>query len=304
MVTFRLSSWRPLWPVILVLFLMVRTWPARADIDNFDDSDDQGWTHYNPINTGSWTFPNRAYRIQSAVSPIPSQLGPGRAGSQRTIESYSAFYVAVDLVTWDNLLNEVFGLSARVSDPGPGTTKGYAFVYNTRGGAGSGQVGLIRITSEDVSALAAVNLPLLPNQTYRFIFSGALGQLNGQVFAVTNLSVPLATVSATDGTYASGSVGLFTYANASGNLGTADVTFDNFEFKELTPQLIIEKDSASSDVRLSWPDWAAAYRLERSDALPITGWDDLGNQFPNIDGRIIAFDDTSRAQAFYRLTKP
>jgi hypothetical protein len=223
----------------------------------------------------------------------------------RASESYSIFYLAVDVVTWDNSLNEVFGLSARVSnsDPGAGTTDGYGFVYNTRG-AGSGQVGLIRIDNEDVTTLSAVALPLSPNQVYRFVFFGAPGQLNGQVFAATNLSIPLATLTASDSIYASGSVGLFVYDNSTGSGGRADVTFDNFESKELSPTLTVEKDSSSTDVRLTWPSWATDYRLERAETVPTMDWENLGTDFPVISGSIVAFDDTSRAQAFYRLTKP
>jgi hypothetical protein len=276
-------------------------------IDNFNDGTDDGWTHYNPINTGSWSFPNGAYRIQSAPSPIPTQLGPARAGSMRTSEDYSLFYTAVDVVTWDNTLNEVFGLSARVreSNPGAGTTDGYAFVYYTRG-AGNGEVRLLRIDNEDVTSLGAAALPLLPDQVYRFVFTGVGAQLNGQVFAATNLTVPLATVTASDNFYATGTVGVFVYDNSSGSAGRADVTFDNYQSNELTPTLTIEKDSSSTDMRLSWPSWAANYRLERSEVIPGTpqDWENLGSDFQQIGDSIVTFDDSSRAQAFYRLAKP
>src|SRR5437867_10071288 len=79
----------------------------QAQSDNFDDGNDQGWTHYDPIKVavgsdrGTWTFPSGAYRIQSLASPAPSTLGPGRIASLRTDVTYSDFYLAADIVGWD-----------------------------------------------------------------------------------------------------------------------------------------------------------------------------------------------------------
>src|SRR3954454_11695055 len=70
--------------------------------DDFNDRIDDGWIREDPIGTGSWTLTNGSYRIRSSPSPAPGSLGPGRAASLRTNESYAGFYVAADLVSWDN----------------------------------------------------------------------------------------------------------------------------------------------------------------------------------------------------------
>src|SRR5205085_12587496 len=109
-----------------------------------------------------------------------------------------------------------------------------------------------------------------------------------------------------DATYTTGQVGIFTYDRSSTRNHTADTTFDNFEFKELPPALIIEKDTISTDVKLSWPVWASGYNLERAQSLPAEAgdWANLGNSFPNDGFNYFAFDDTTlRDNAFYRLRK-
>src|SRR5882762_2900959 len=139
--------------------------------DDFNDGVDDGWTRYDPIGKGSWTLLNGTYRIQSSPSASPSTVGPGRAGSIRTTESYAQFYVAVDIVTWDNSLDQIFGLITRVGTPGLGTTRGYAFTYATRTGrATTGQLEILRVTSESGTTLAVTNLSLLPDRVYRLVF--------------------------------------------------------------------------------------------------------------------------------------
>src|SRR5258706_456086 len=171
--------------------------------DNFNDGVDDGWTRYDPVGKGSWALLNGTYRIQSAPSPSPSTVGPGRAGSIRTTESYVQFYAAVDIVTWDNSLDQIFGLITRVGTPGLGTTRGYAFTYATRTGrATTGQLQILRVTGESGTTLAGTDLLLLPNRAYRLVFSGLFGALNAQLFAATNLATPIATLTASDSIYA------------------------------------------------------------------------------------------------------
>src|ERR1041385_7306954 len=97
---------RPLWPflgrvsivpIALFTVLLLTGVAAYAATDDFNDGTDDGWTHYNPIGTGSWTLLNGTYRLQSSPSPSPSTVGPARVGSLRS-ESYAQFSIAVDLV--------------------------------------------------------------------------------------------------------------------------------------------------------------------------------------------------------------
>src|SRR4051812_23717058 len=221
-----------------------------AVFDDFNDNTDDGWTRYNPIDSGSWTLSGGTYRVQSAASSSPGTVGPGRAGSIRTTETFSQFSTAVDIVAWDNSLDQIFGLITRTTTPGLGSTRGYGFTYATRTGRNaSGELQMLLIAQEAGTDIApAVNFTLVPGQSYRMVFEGVLGNLTANLYSKTNLSVPLATLSAVDSTYSSGGVGFFTYDNSRTALGRADVTFDNFASQELGPRLEIAKDSSSSDM--------------------------------------------------------
>src|SRR5438132_12683259 len=96
--------------------------------DNFDDGDDilpaPPWTHYDPLLAfgagGTWSFPNKAYRIQAAASPDPGTVGQARVGSIRS-ENYTNFYVTVDIVNWDDSVRQFCGVGARLDNVGLGT---------------------------------------------------------------------------------------------------------------------------------------------------------------------------------------
>jgi len=292
--------------------LMLAVTKARGQTsvnDDFNSGTDDGWTRYDPLGTGSWSLNNGTYRIQSAVSPAPAQLGPARAGSLRTVETYSQFYVSVDVEGWDNSLDQIFGLLARTGTPGLGRTSGYGFTYATQTGrAATGQLELLVITGEagdDLSG-ATADFTFLPNQSYRMVFTGEVGHLIGKVYSLTNLATPLVTISGSDSTYASGGVGLFTYDNSPTGLHRADTTFDNFIAMDLPPVLRIERDPISPDMLLSWPGWATTYRLERALELPASplAWESLGTGFNQIDGRFVTFDDGTSPASFYRLANP
>jgi hypothetical protein len=301
----RISNIRHLLSSCVIAALLLSSTPSRGDSDDFNDGEDDGWTRYDPLGTGSWSLGGGTYRLQSAVSPAPSQLGPARVGSLRDGETYSQFYVAVDVVAWDNSLDQIFGVLGRVDTPGLGTTRGYGFTYATQTGRHpTGQLELLRIVNEAGTDLATSNFTFQANQSYRLVFTGELGILTGKVFALTDLVNPLVTISGSDGAYTTGGVGLFTYDNSSSGAHTADTTFDNFLSMELPPNLRIEPDSFPGVVRLSWPGWATTYRLERTETLPTLTWDSLGTGVDLVDGRFVFLDDGSPPSAFYRLANP
>src|SRR4051794_37562775 len=66
--------------------------PARAQSDNFDDSDDAGWTRSSPLGAfgapGDYSLLSGGYRIQAPASPNPTAVGPARAATFRP-NSYS-----------------------------------------------------------------------------------------------------------------------------------------------------------------------------------------------------------------------
>src|SRR5262245_8309341 len=98
---------------IPALLSFALTSPVQAQLyfsDDFNDGNDTSpaWIRYDPIGShpqlpdqAVWTFPNGGYRIQTPPSPLPAQVGPGRAGSLRP-EVYTDFYIAVDIVNWDD----------------------------------------------------------------------------------------------------------------------------------------------------------------------------------------------------------
>jgi hypothetical protein len=204
---------------------------AHGQTDNFDDgSDTPEWTRYAPLDPfgpdTSYTFPDGGYRIVAPPSPNRAVLGPGRAGSFRQDVTYSQFYAAVDLVNWNNAFDQAFGLLARVTTPGLGTTNGYAFTYATQGPS----IDISRVTGEAPANVAAATITLNPDEDYRLVFTGEGTVLTGSVYSLGDLTTPLATITGADAMWASGVTGLVVFDNTSATAVQvgADATFDNF----------------------------------------------------------------------------
>jgi hypothetical protein len=218
-----------------IVAMALATSSARGAVlaDNFNDGNDTGWMRYDPLvgfgAGGAWSFPNGAYRIQTPTpSPDPGALGPPRAGSVIESDVYEDFFVSVDVVDWDETLDQAFGILARVNTPGLGTTSGYAFSYSTHADSGNSSMDLSRVTGEAAANIVpAFGLVLEPGRTYRFEFEGRGATLEGRVYDLADLVNPMLVATAEDGVYDSGSNGLFVFDNSDGT-GTADATFDNF----------------------------------------------------------------------------
>ena len=207
---------------------------ADTIADDFDDGNDSGWTTYDPIgeffpaSAATFTVPSGGYRIAAPASPAPDPLtgiGPARAASYRPDATYTNFSTATDVVDWDNDTNQLFGLFARSSNYGAGTTDGYLFVYEPV----AEDLDILRIDGEVPTPLAYVGVdPLDPGKDYRFTFTGIGNTLVGNVYDAADLSAPLPgyTLTATDGAHAAGSTGLLVAAVAPN--ASLDATFDNF----------------------------------------------------------------------------
>jgi hypothetical protein len=177
---------------------------------------------------GTWSFPGGAYRIQLPPAPGDGAFGPARGGSINESDTYEDFFVSVDVVDWDETLDQAFGILTRVGTPGLGTTTGYAFSYSTHADTGRSSMDLSRVTNEAADNIVpASSLILDPERDYRFVFEGHGTTLEGRVYDLEDLENPLVVATADDATYASGFNGLFAFDN-SGGTGTADATFDNF----------------------------------------------------------------------------
>ena len=209
-----------------------------AVADDFNDDNDAGWTHFDPLAPfreppapATYEVVNDQYRIATEPSPDPANLGPARAGSLRNDATYTDFVASIDLIDWDTGLNQAFGILARVTNPGLGTTDGYALSYAT-----DGDIDITLLSNELTDDLdQAVDISLDPSKDYRLVFEGRGPNLTGKIFDLENLTTPLAVTHASDRTYASGITGIFVYDNTQFANGSADATFDNFSANDAGP---------------------------------------------------------------------
>jgi hypothetical protein len=213
--------------------------PTLAQVDDFNDGNDQGWTHFSPLAPwgagGNYTFPNGGYRIAAPPSPAPA-LGWGRAGAFRAEVSYSSsFHVGVDVTGWDAAAHGVFGIVSRARDIGLGTGDGYMFGYMPNGIEGFPGLGTLTIqrfdnevSSPPQSGYAFSVITLNPANTYRMELWGSGSTLVGAVYDVANPTTPLATIGAIDNTYSSGNIGLLVAGDTSSPTTQGAVTFDNY----------------------------------------------------------------------------
>jgi hypothetical protein len=287
-----------------------------AQSDDFDDGNDLGWTRYDPfagagLHIVKWEFTNSAYRIRT-TSPSPSQqLGPGRAGSLRS-ESYTNFYIAVDVVNWDDTLPQAVGILARVQSPGLGTTTGYAFTWG-RGdpaSATAGDVDISVITAETPDGVVLNGddkIHLETGKSYRFVFIGRDAQLEGRVYELPDTTTPLIDVTGFDATYTAGAGGLVIYDNSSGATNICDVTFDNFFAASVEPPRLRMKDALFGFYELSWPREASEFVLQSSTVLPAAAgdWSDELDVIVADDRYYTIVDtaDPSVPKKFFRLVR-
>ena len=231
-------------PALLLVFVCHPI--AVGQSDDFNDGDDNGWVRYNPLGTATFSFitndnfGGKAYRIQSAASPNASS-GPGRALGYRT-NVYDDFYAAVDLVSWDNTLNQAFGLLFRANNVGPTTTTGYLLNYDPQQSAGGrGQIQINAITNEALvePTLATANLTLQPGRLYRWVLRAVGSDFTAQVYDLNDLTYPLVSFRPNDPVYLNGSAGLLAFYHGNlitdPNAGRADSTFDNYSASAVAP---------------------------------------------------------------------
>ncbi|HWN95493.1 MAG TPA: hypothetical protein VNT99_10705 [Methylomirabilota bacterium] len=253
-----------------------------AQSDDFDDGNDAGWTRYNPfagagLNIATWGFTNGGYRMRTTAPSPSAQLGAGRAGSVRA-EVYTNFYIAVDIVDWDDTLPHAAGILARVQTPGLGTTTGYAFTWD-RGNPASptaGDVDISRITAEAPSGVVVVGadqIHLEPGKSYRFVFIGRDTQLEGRVYELPDTITPKVTIVGNDAAYSFGVPGLVIYDNSTGATNICDITFDNFFATPVEPPRLQMKDVAFGFYEVYWPREASDFVLQSSTVLPGTAAD-------------------------------
>lgn len=286
-----------------------------AESDDFNDGDDAGWTHVDPIRTyifattgadvpqNTFTVANGRYRLQASPTPNPA-LGQGRVLSLRE-EVYSNFHIAADLWDWDPAVTNAMGLIGRCGTPGPQTTRGYVFGYVS----GMNYLDLVRLQNEGTRKIAdnvIVPITLTPGRGYRFTLTGKGAELTGRVYEISDLNNPIAEIKVTDGNYTDGTGGLVVFPLGASVLGRGDATFDNWSATERERPRVVAKVGDFGEQLVIWPKYEGeGFTLQGTSQLgPNTVWSDINdNIFPDPNGESWFFDATGSNYRFYRLSK-
>ncbi len=286
---------------------------ALAQSDDFNDGNDNGWTRYDPISAvagprATYSFPNGAYRIRTAASPLPSQLGPARAGSLREDVVYTNFFVSVDLVDWDETVNQAFGIIARVKEPGLGSTDGYAMTFDF----GGNDIDITWFTNEDPNrpngggvGTGPDHVTMVHGRVYRFQFIGRDSALKARVYELPNTTTPVAEIAGTDTHWVSGFSGLLIYDNSSTANGIADATFDNYVALDVEPPRLNIQLLTFGDYVVTWPAEFSEFVLESTDNLASPNWTAVTGTIQN-DGTYYYYYGNIQdgPQNYFRLVRP
>ncbi|MDA7680369.1 hypothetical protein N8633_01125 [bacterium] len=220
---------------------LMGTLSLSAQTIQFDEGTDEGWTRFSALDvvgvSSIISFPNdqsggKAYRLQSPAPPVPD-AGPARTFVYQE-ESHTDFYAAVDIIEWNNDVNQAFGLFFRATNIGLGQTLGYVLNYDPQQGSGArGQIQFNIVTGEAASGtIGAANLSFEPGHSYRIVMRAEGALFNADVYDLNDLTSPLTSYHGTDETYAAGAVGLFNFYRGDEvtdpDLGIADTVFDNY----------------------------------------------------------------------------
>ena len=194
-----------------------------------------------PGYTATKTFPadgsgGKALRItipgDAPFDKSPYGLGPARVLLFRADATYTSavnrFIQSVDVLAWNNTIDQAFGPSYFIANVGAGSTTGYVFSWE----ANDYHIRISRIDGETPTHVGVVpNVVLDPTQHYRFVVSSHDGStFLGQIFNVNDLNNPVAGTIAYDSTYGSpgGYLGLLGYDGGNPSTTGGDVTYDNY----------------------------------------------------------------------------
>lgn len=237
-----------------VLFLAVAllSTPRRAAAqgDDFNDGNSDGWSEQAVLTqfgvAASFSFPDgNKYRMQSAPSVDEGNLGQARIGALREDVSYNDFYVSVDVVDYDTSLDQNIGILARVKEPGLGMLDGYGMTYNPI----DQRIFFTVITDEGGPSPFNAVVPLAVGEPVRLVFQGKGSDFKLEVFTLNDLENAVALLEVSDGTYTTGTCGIFVVSDPANPAIGVDCTFDNYfaatedpeEFRVLSVQLVGEQ---------------------------------------------------------------
>ncbi len=248
--------------VVALLGLQSPAWAQNTASDNFDtgtlDTTSSGWQVRNICQLlGGYvdnSFPDagtggKALRLQRGsfdTTPLqqPQQYGTGRAWLFRT-NDYDDFYVAMDIVDWNDITNQAIVLLARGTGfddtlfpgapPGLGTVNGYVANFDNlqdgdlSGDRFGGEFQINRVVSEGPSTIAAAEVTLIRGHGYRMTFKGVGSSLTAQLYDLEDLMTPIATIVRDDANYPSGKCGIVTFhRDDTTHPNRTDMTVDNY----------------------------------------------------------------------------
>lgn len=194
---------------------------AAVIFDDFSDLNDTAnppWTHSSVLGSApTWSAAGANYRLQSNIGAFGLGYVGSFVGNVLTDSS-----VQLDIVDWLGNAGQAFGLAGRAADINLlGGLDGYGFAYELN----TGEFVLYRVTNASLIDLGNIVVALDPAKDYRLHLNITGTTINGQAFEIGGSPDPIANLTATDATYASGLSGTFGY---SGGGQLTDYTIDNF----------------------------------------------------------------------------
>ncbi|MDC0325461.1 hypothetical protein OAM01_01760 [bacterium] len=233
----------------LFSFLIPLIATAQVQQDSFDDGNDEGWARFSALDvvgaSSIFSFPEspgdgHAYRLQSPA-PAVDAAGPARSFTSLP-QVYSDFYAAVDVLDWNNEVNQAFGMIFRADNIGLGQTTGYVMNYDPQQSSGArGQIQFNIVTNEaDQGTIGAADISLEPGHDYRFVMTAEGETFRAWVYDHLDLTAPIVSYFGVNDLYANGSIGVFNFYRGGDatdpELGIADSTFDNFYSAPESPE--------------------------------------------------------------------
>jgi len=306
--------------LVLALFGVGAASIGMAQVDNFNDTNDVGWTHYDPLGglglgpMAMFSFPGgNTYRMSAPARPpaIPQEAGQARAGALYSASNYTDFYIEVDLLDWNNTIDQAVGILARITTPALGMTDGYAFTIQVT----DTDISISRLDGEAPTDLPGSSKNFIPDPSkdYRMVFIGRGTHFIGRIYELPNVETPVITTEGDDLAYPSGINGLVIadLTSLSGQGVGCAATFDNYRALAVEPpRLTILHDRGLQYFRISWPGELTGFTLEYSTTLPATSWtaipaDQIINPFEEPfptapDFKYFDFETTGNR--FYRLS--
>ncbi|MCP4848512.1 MAG: hypothetical protein GY899_11260 [Verrucomicrobiaceae bacterium] len=249
---------------------------GTAQIDNFDDGNDNGWSHFDPISLAigsSWVVfdaSSNALNIKAAGQNLNPALGPSRgAAFQQNI--YSDFWVSVDIVDWDPAQRQAIGILARIQpNPSLGDAHGYLLSYQPQ----ENDIQITRLVGEQPAGYIGDDPELSPrpqpDEGVRLIFTGTGNTLTGRAYSISDPDVLLAESSGTDDSFTEGISGVLAFDFSPSANSPINATFDNYvagaeePYRFATIDARIENDNLLIDF-LSKP--GTFYAIDQSSDL-------------------------------------